>query len=138
MAADSSAAAHPSIAAAATSAAASPAAAESSVAAVLAGVPAGGRFTLRLRGGGRFGRVAWAGVDGDLPRLASLREDIATVAPPSDGRPFSPHLTVSYHGDAAVWRSLETFVGEPWEVTEFALVRSVEGRYETIETWPLH
>jgi hypothetical protein len=46
-------------------------------------------------------------------------------------------MTVSYHGDAATRRALAAFSGEPWEVSEFALVRSLAGEYERLRAWPM-
>ena len=111
------------------------------MAALLAEVPTPGPFELRLSGGGRFGAVAWAGVDGDLARLGELREGVRDALTlggfPSDDRPFHPHLTVSYHQDADLRRALAGYAGQPFEVTSFALMSSVEGRYEQLESWPL-
>jgi len=111
------------------------------VAEVLSGIAPPRPFALRLAGGGRFGDVAWTGLDGDLDRLGALRGELRTALAaggfPSDGRPYNPHLTVSYHGDAATRRALAAFSGEPWEVAEFALVRSRAGEYEKLRTWPL-
>ena len=111
------------------------------VAEILAGVAPPGRFALRLAGGGRFGEVAWAGLGGDLDRLGALRGELRTALAAggfrSDERPFTPHLTVSYHGDGATRRALAGFSGEPWEVAEFALVRSRDGEYEPLRAWPL-
>jgi 2'-5' RNA ligase len=106
----------------------------------LAAVPSTGPFTLRLRGTGRFGKVAWAAVDGDLPRLTALRETARTAADaagfPSDPRPFTPHLTVSYRADDATRDALAAYAGAPWPVTEFVLVRSQDGVYSRLAAWP--
>jgi 2'-5' RNA ligase len=111
------------------------------VTSVLAEVPTPGPFSLLLKGGGRFGAAAWAGVDGDLARLTELRDavrDALTLGGfPSDDRPFHPHLTVSYHQDALLRGALAGYAGRPWDVTTFALVESVEGRYEKVASWPL-
>ncbi|WP_281420301.1 RNA 2',3'-cyclic phosphodiesterase [Paractinoplanes bogorensis] len=112
-----------------------------SPAGLLADVPSPGPFELRLTGGGRFGAVAWAGVDGDLARLTELRESVRDALTlggfASDERPFQPHLTVSYHSDPALRRALAGHAGEPWPVTEFALVQSVDGHYHELAAWPL-
>lgn len=111
------------------------------VAETLSGVAPGGRLTLRLAGGGRFGEVAWAGLAGELDRLGALqgelRAALAARGFPSDGRPYNPHLTVSFHGDAATRRALAEYSGEPWEAAEFALVQSRGGEYEPLQAWPL-
>jgi RNA 2',3'-cyclic 3'-phosphodiesterase len=112
-----------------------------SPAGLLAEVPSPGAFELRLTGGGRFGTVAWAGVEGDLARLTELRKSVRDALAlggfASDERPFQPHLTVSYHSDPDLRRALATYAGEPFPVTGFALVQSVEGRYDELATWPL-
>ena len=111
------------------------------VAEILSGVVPPGRFALRLAGGGRFGEIAWAGLGGDLVSLAALqgelRSALAAGGFPSDQRPYNPHLTVFYHSDAATRRALAEFSGEPWQVAEFALVRSQDGDYEPLRAWPL-
>jgi 2'-5' RNA ligase len=111
------------------------------VAEILSGVAPPGSFTLRLAGGGRFGEVAWAGLAGDLDRLGALhgelRQALAAGGFPPDDRPYHPHLTVSYHGDAATRRALAEFSGEPWEVADFTLARSRHGEYEPLQAWPL-
>ena len=110
------------------------------VAEILAGVPTPGPFTLRLGGTGRFGKVAWAAVHGDLAELTALRDAAKAALDAggfgSDDRPFTPHLTVSYRGDDATRRALAGYAGAPWPVTEFALVRSQDGVYSRVATWP--
>jgi RNA 2',3'-cyclic 3'-phosphodiesterase len=111
----------------------------STVAASLDAVPVTGSFSLRLVGGGRFGSAAWAGVSGDLSGLRVLRDGVQTALREfvSESRPFRPHLTVSYRGDQAVQRALDGFTGSEWMVDEFALVRSQDGEYTPLRTWPL-
>jgi 2'-5' RNA ligase len=110
------------------------------VARILRDVPVPGRFSLRLGGSGRFGAAAWAAVDGDLEALGDLRAAMKDALDaggfPSDGRPFTPHLTVSYNGDEATGRALADYTGSPWTVSEFALVRSRDGAYEQLHAWP--
>jgi 2'-5' RNA ligase len=110
------------------------------VARILGDVQPPGRFSLRLAGGGRFGSVAWAGVAGDLARLAALRTSVHDALTaggfPHDARTWTPHLTVSYRGDRATWHALSDFAGSEWDVAEFALVRSQGGRYEQLRSWP--
>jgi len=111
------------------------------VASLLAEVPTPGPFSLRLNGGGRFGTAAWVGVDGDVGLLAELREGVRHALTlggfPTDARPFQPHLTVSYHADGLLRRALAGYAGQAWAVTSFALVSSVDGRYEQLASWPL-
>jgi len=96
---------------------------------------------LRLRGGGRFGQspsaALWAGVDGELGELhAEVRERLGAEGLPSDGRPFTPHLTVAYGDDPALRAALDGYAGPPWSLDELALVR-VEpgGGYTTLKSW---
>jgi 2'-5' RNA ligase len=111
------------------------------VSSVLSGVGPEGSFSLRLAGGGRFGTAAWAGVAGDLDELFRLqsrvKSDLSEAGFLSDSRPYQPHLTVSYRGDRAVRAALADYAGSPWTVTEFALVESKDGGYETLSTWPV-
>ena len=97
---------------------------------------------MRLVGGGRFGTAAWAGVAGDLDELSRLqsavKSDLSEAGFLSDPRPYQPHLTVSYRGDRAVRAALADYAGPPWTVTEFALVESRGGDYETLRAWPVH
>ncbi|MBL7261023.1 2'-5' RNA ligase family protein [Paractinoplanes lichenicola] len=124
---------------AAAPAAPSRGAAVEQVAAILGDLPPLGSFEVRLSGGGRFGSACWAGVDGELAALSELREGVRDALTlggfPSDDRPFHPHLTVSYHPDAALRQALAGYSGQPWPVTEYSLVRSVDGRYERLGTW---
>ncbi|MET0418240.1 MAG: RNA 2',3'-cyclic phosphodiesterase [Actinoplanes sp.] len=106
---------------------------------ILAHLPPRGPFSLRLGGGGRFGTAAWTAVDGDLAALLALRDSVKGAldpAFPSDDRPFTPHLTVSYRADAATQRALADYAGQPWPVTEFSLVRSRDGAYSPVASWP--
>ena len=110
------------------------------VAEILRTVPVPGRFALRLGGSGQFGAVAWAAVDGDLEKLGELRAAVKDALDArgfrSDERPFTPHLTVSYRGDEATRRALTGYAGSSWTVSEFALVRSHDGSYEQVYSWP--
>ena len=93
-------------------------------------VPKG--IELRLRGGGRFGKVLWAGVDGDLGRLHS---NVCAALDLPD-RDFVPHLTVAYRDDPGLRAALEGYAGPAWALDETALVRSVPGEgYTTLRTW---
>ncbi|MFK0209794.1 RNA 2',3'-cyclic phosphodiesterase [Streptomyces sp. NPDC090298] len=114
-------------------------------------------FTLRLHGGGRFGRRAlWAGVAGDLETLRLLAERSDAAArragvPMEEHRRYRAHLTVGRaRGEdvalGALVDGLGGFEGARWRVGELLLVRSdlpvsgVRGerpRYETVAAWPL-
>ncbi|WP_405797888.1 RNA 2',3'-cyclic phosphodiesterase [Streptomyces sp. NBC_01506] len=114
-------------------------------------------FSLRLRGGGRFGgRALWAGVAGGVAELRRLAERADAAArrtglPMEEHRTYRPHLTLARTrtGTETDLRpyvaALDGFEGMPWEVGELALVRSrlpvagVEGeqpRYETLVRCP--
>ncbi|MEV4419847.1 RNA 2',3'-cyclic phosphodiesterase [Patulibacter sp. NPDC049589] len=111
------------------------------VAHALSTVPPPGPITLRLAGGGRFGSVLWAGLAGDLEVLAAFRARIgsalASAGFPIDGRPFRPHLTVSYRFDPGIQQALTDYAGPSWPVTELALVRSAAGEYHRLQGWPV-
>jgi 2'-5' RNA ligase len=118
------------------------------VAGALSGVRTPGPISLRMSGGGSFGRsrsaALWAGIDGDLAALGDLRARIrsALVAGdlPHDDRPFTPHLTVAYASSAEVREALADYAGPTWTADEFVLVHSrhAEGAgYETLGAWPL-
>lgn len=109
------------------------------------------RRELSFAGAGAFPRTSasralWAGVHGDLRRLAdscaavARREGLTTGAYDT----FRPHLTVARSRHPLDVRpmveKLATFEGTPWEANEIHLVRSHLGgdpRYETLRTWPL-
>jgi 2'-5' RNA ligase len=107
---------------------------------VLDDVPLPGPITLRLAGGGRFGTVLWAGLAGDVEPLEAFREDVRSALVGAgfavDGRPFRPHLTVSYRFDRGVQQALAGYAGPSWPVTEFALVQSTAGEYHRLRAWP--
>lgn len=115
-----------------------------------------GPYTLRLRGGGRFGdRTLWAGADGDLTGLGRLAESVQAAAAragaePSRDHGFNAHLTLARGRGRTHLRpyaeALQDFEGSPWSVTSIALMRSnpprsgipgEQPRYETMGTWPL-
>ena len=113
----------------------------------LDGVPAAGPITLRMSGGGSFGRgrssVLWAGVDGDLAGLvalqAGIREALEEHGLPHDTRPFTPHLTVAYATSPDVRAALTDHAGPTWTAQDFVLVHSrhTEGAgYEILRSWP--
>jgi 2'-5' RNA ligase len=114
----------------------------------LGGVTVPGPITLRMSGGGSFGKsrstVLWAGIDGDLPALddlhAQVRRGLAARGLPHDERPFTPHLTIAYANSAAVRDVLSECAGPTWTVDEFVLVHSRHaegGGYATLRSWRL-
>jgi 2'-5' RNA ligase len=110
------------------------------VAEILGSIPPPGGFSLRLSGKGHFGNVAWAAVDGDVSVLCAFREQVRSALAaggfPSDGRPYQPHLTVTYRSEPGVPEALAGYSGAAWPVESFALVKSVGGAYEPVLTWP--
>jgi 2'-5' RNA ligase len=109
--------------------------------------------TLRLAGGGRFGRgrftVLWVGVRGDgLDRLARrVRHELRRNRISYDDRPFRPHLTIARPGDKLDGETIEadrellaSYEGPAWPVTEILLMRSHLGprpAYERVAGYPL-
>jgi 2'-5' RNA ligase len=110
-------------------------------------------LTLRLAGGGRFGRdrftVLWTGVEGDgLEVLSSrVRRELKKAKLPYDDRPFRPHLTLARPGDQLGPEAIEAdravlaaYRGPSWPVTEIRLMRSHLGpqpSYDRLGGWPL-
>ena len=100
-------------------------------------------FQIRLWGLGTFPnqkrpRVLWAGVDGDVARLAELQKitesELVALGYPRDKRSFNPHLTLGRvrdqvsehirHGIAAIVFSEEQEGSEPWLVESVELIQS--------------
>jgi RNA 2',3'-cyclic 3'-phosphodiesterase len=122
-------------------------------AAALERAAVGPPVTLRLAGGGRFGRgqftVLWVGVRGDgLDGLATrVRHELRKGKLPYDDRPFRPHLTIARPGDKldravidADRDLLAAYEGPSWPVTEIRLMRSHLGprpSYDRLAGWPL-
>jgi 2'-5' RNA ligase len=122
-------------------------------AAALERAAVGPPVTLRLAGGGRFGRdrftVLWAGVEGDgLDTLTQrIRHELKKAKMSYDERPFHPHLTVARPGDhldpaviEADREHLASYRGPSWPVTEIRLMRSHLGpqpTYERLAGWPV-
>ena len=110
-------------------------------------------ITLRLAGGGRFGRgpstVLWVGVEGDgLDGLTRrVRHELRKTKISYDDRPFRPHLTVARPGDRlddevieADRSALATYEGPSWPISEIRLMRSLPGSqpvYERVAGYPL-
>lgn len=110
-------------------------------------VPGPGPITVRMSGGGSFGRgrssVLWAGLDGDLATLATLQAGIGKALEehelPHDTRPFTPHLTVAYASSPDLRAALADYAGPTWTAQDFVLVHSrhTEGAgYEILRSWP--
>ncbi|MFI6078769.1 RNA 2',3'-cyclic phosphodiesterase [Actinoplanes sp. NPDC051343] len=109
--------------------------------------------TLRLAGGGRFGRgrftVLWVGVEGDgLDGLARrVRHELRKSKVAYDDRPFRPHLTVARPSDKlddalieADRSVLAAYEGPSWPVAEIRLMRSHLGPqpvYDRIAGYPV-
>ncbi len=117
--------------------------------------PAAAPLTLRIAGGGRFGRgrftVVWAGVEGDVGGLralaATIRRRLRRARLPCDPKPLRPHLTIARPGDRLPRETVDADVGRlagyegpPWTVGEVCLVRSRLGPnpvHATIGAWRL-
>jgi RNA 2',3'-cyclic 3'-phosphodiesterase len=98
-------------------------------------------FSLRLAGGGRFGRRAtWAGIGGDLAHLLSLAAHVQDACRAAgvvlDVRPYRPHLTVGRVDP----RALTSYEGPSWRVSRIELVHSVLGEravHTVLRAFPL-
>jgi 2'-5' RNA ligase len=98
-------------------------------------------FSLRLAGGGRFGRRAtWAGIGGDAARLHALAEHVQDACRAAgvalDDRPYRPHLTVGRVDP----RALSSYEGPSWQVSRIELVHSVLGEravHTVLRAFPL-
>ncbi len=126
--------------------------------AALGAVPLAGPIELRLNGLGAFPgnqrpRVLWAGIAGDIARMASFQVQIQEAALPfaqrPDPKPFSPHLTLARikEGDGRLGRAVRRLVQAEaetefgaWPATEIQLMKSVLGadrsRYEVLARFP--
>jgi 2'-5' RNA ligase len=109
----------------------------------LDGVPRAGKISVRLAGGGQFGKgrstVLWAGVQGDLGALTALHDAVG-AALGAESEPFTPHLTVAYANNGDVRDALAGYTGPEWIVDEFVLVRSHHadgGGYQRLRAWPV-
>jgi RNA 2',3'-cyclic 3'-phosphodiesterase len=96
---------------------------------------------LRVRDGGTFPGVVWAGLDGDVEGLRQLAADVAAACRETgvrlERRPFRPHVTVARRGGAD---RLDGYLGPPWTADGVDLVRSHLGasaRHEVLERHPL-
>ena len=113
---------------------------------------------LGLKGGGVFpaksSAIFWAGVDGDVEKLAQLAASVEQACLPlgfkAEARPFHPHLTVArlrsdYDAtkktlwlQQAYQQWISKFASMPFVVNDMFLMKSVmspaEVRYETVAT----
>ncbi|MBT8225849.1 MAG: RNA 2',3'-cyclic phosphodiesterase [Dactylosporangium sp.] len=121
--------------------------------AVARGVSSIAAPTLRIAGGGRFGRgastVLWAGVDGDVAGFGALagavRTQLRRARLPHDRKPQRPHLTLARPGDRLPGEAtgadlcrLGEYTGPWWPVEAVRLVRSQLGPrpgHTTIGSW---
>jgi 2'-5' RNA ligase len=112
-------------------------------------------FSLRIAGGGRFGKgkftILWTGLAGQLAELRdagrALRRELRRGRLPYDERPLRPHLTLARVGDRlpeeAVARdlaALDGYQGPQWTVDAVHLVRSQLGphpRYDRMHSAPV-
>jgi 2'-5' RNA ligase len=105
--------------------------------------------SLRIAGGGRFGRgqftILWAGVHGDLrPLRRAVTAALKAARLPYDDKRFHPHLTLARPGDRVPAEEVQQDVGTlagyegpQWTVEQLCLVRSYLGPkpvYETLHT----
>jgi len=112
-------------------------------AALDAAVQGHGPFNLRAEGVGAFPntsrpRVVWAGIEGDVRQLKALRrsveEYVSPLGYPTEGRSYTPHLTLGRVQNGIPRRQLEAVgalvenntVGElaRWRVDAVSLMRS--------------
>jgi 2'-5' RNA ligase len=102
--------------------------------------------TLRIAGGGRFGRgkftILWAGIEGDLrPLRRVVTRQLKAARLPFDDKRFHPHLTLARPGDrlpavdlARDLATLAGYQGPQWTVEGIRLVRSYLGPRPVYET----
>jgi 2'-5' RNA ligase len=108
--------------------------------------------SLRLAGGGRFGRgrftVLWVGVQGELrPLRQAVTRELRRGRLPFDAKRFHPHLTLARPGDrvtpdelASDVAALAGYQGPEWTVDAVRLMRSHLGphpRHEPLHAAPL-
>jgi 2'-5' RNA ligase len=92
--------------------------------------------TLRIAGGGRFGRgkftILWAGIEGDLRSLRlAVAGQLRCARLPYDAKRFHPHLTLARPGDRLPREEIErdvtalaSYQGPQWTAGAVRLVRS--------------
>jgi 2'-5' RNA ligase len=92
-------------------------------------------LALRLEGGGSFGGVVWAGVGGDLERLADLAADVrAACGSAADPKPFRAHVTVARRSDPG---RLRDYRGPAWDVESIDVVHSDLREHTVLHRLPL-
>jgi 2'-5' RNA ligase len=125
------------------------------VAAVDRAAAAAAPATVRIGGGGTFGRsrftILWAGLRGDVDGLLgtgrTVRRELKRARLSFDPKPLRAHLTVARPGDriSAGERdrdlaALDAYEGPEWTVDELRLMRSHLGpkpRYDIVHAAPL-
>jgi 2'-5' RNA ligase len=102
--------------------------------------------SVRIAGGGRFGRgrftILWVGVHGDLrPLRRAVTAQLKRARLPYDDKRFHPHLTLARPGDRVPAQDVERdvgalagYAGPEWPVRELSLVRSHLGPKPVYET----
>jgi 2'-5' RNA ligase len=97
---------------------------------------------LRLRGGGHFGPILWAGVAGDVDGLEklsrALRREMRARRLDTDDKRFRPHLTIAR--SPAATTLLREYEGPIWTPREIVLIHSEMGPqpvYHRLGTYPL-
>jgi 2'-5' RNA ligase len=118
------------------------------VAAVASTAAAHGPVTVRIAGGGTFGRgrftVLWAGLTGETDRVRTVAGDLnrhlRAAKLPYDHKPMRAHVTVARPGDrltpaerAGDLATLTEYEGPEWTVDEIRLMRSHLGPKPTYD-----
>lgn len=88
----------------------------------------------------RHNRIVWAGPREMPVELQHLVTDLHARLKENgfvlEARPFAAHVTLVRKANLPA--SMPPLPAVEWPATEFALVRSAGGRYETLERFPLH
>jgi 2'-5' RNA ligase len=107
-----------------------------------------GPASIRIAGGGSFGRgrftVLWAGLTGEIERVHGLADDLRRhlrrAKVPFDHKPMRAHITVARPGDrltpaeqAGDLATLTAYEGPEWTVGEIRLMRSHLGPKPTYD-----
>ena len=87
----------------------------------------------------RHNRIVWAGTRSAPPALsilvAALTAKLAEIGYRGEDRPYVPHVTLVRNARSAPRNA--ALDAPQWDVREFVLVESAEGRYEPLAGWPL-